>query len=304
MSSASAVPLSTADSFTPRELAAWRGLLAIHAHVLRQLDLQMRAAHGLTLAQSEVLIFLDDAPDQRMRMAELAKEALLSSSGGTRLVERLETLGYVTRRAATDDRRGLYAQLTDAGRHVVKAARATYQEGVRTTFLDQLRAADQVALSVISTRVRRDRFDQPTSEERMIQMSTHRALAERFAQTLTDHDLDAFGELLDEQYVNHNRFAPPGKDGSVAVFADFFAAFEDFRAEVDDIVEDGDTLVGRYTYRGRHTGTFMGVPPSGAQVELHSIDIWRVRDGRLQEHWDELNTLEFFQQIGAVPALN
>jgi DNA-binding MarR family transcriptional regulator len=162
MSSASAVPLPTADSFTPQELAAWRALLEIHAHVLRQLDLQMRAAHGLTLAQSEVLIFLDDAPDQRMRMAELAKEALLSSSGGTRLVERLETLGYVTRRAATDDRRGLYAQLTDAGRHVAKAARATYQEGVRTTFLDQLRAADQVALSVISTRVGGDRFDQHT----------------------------------------------------------------------------------------------------------------------------------------------
>ena len=135
-------------------------------------------------------------------------------------------------------------------------------------------------------------------------MNSHRALAERFAQTLTDHDLDAFGELLDEQYVNHNRFAPPGKDGSVAVFADFFAAFEDFRAEVDDIIEDGDTLVGRFTYRGRHTGTFMGVPPSGAQVELHSIDIWRVRNGRLQEHWDELNTLEFFQQIGAVPTFN
>src|SRR5262245_12748345 len=90
-------------------------------------------------------------------------------------------------------------------------------------------------------------------DERTIQMTTHRALAERFAQTLTDHDLDAFGELLDEQYVNHNRFAAPGKDGSVAVFADFFAAFEDFRAEVDDIVEDGDTLVGRFTYRGRHT---------------------------------------------------
>jgi predicted SnoaL-like aldol condensation-catalyzing enzyme len=46
----------------------------------------------------------------------------------------------------------------------------------------------------------------------------------------------------------------------------------------------------------------MGVPASGAQVELHSIDIWRVRNGRLQEHWDELNTLEFFQQIGAIPA--
>ena len=135
-------------------------------------------------------------------------------------------------------------------------------------------------------------------------MSSHRALAERYAQTLTDHDLDAFAEILDDQYVNHNRFAAPGKDGSVGIFAAFLAAFEDFRVEVDDIVDAGETLVGRYTYRGRHTGAFMGVPPSGAQIEMHSIDIWRVRDGRLQEHWDELNTLEFFQQIGAVPTFN
>ena len=134
-------------------------------------------------------------------------------------------------------------------------------------------------------------------------MSTNRALAERFAETLTDHDLDAFAELLDDEYVNHNRYAAPGKDGSVAVFADFIASFEDFRAEVNDIVEGGDTLVGRYTYRGRHTGTFMGIPASGNEIELHSIDIWRVRDGLLHEHRDELNTLEFFQQIGAVPAL-
>jgi steroid delta-isomerase-like uncharacterized protein len=135
-------------------------------------------------------------------------------------------------------------------------------------------------------------------------MNTHRALAERFAQTLTDHDLDAFAELLDDDYVNHNRHAAPGKDGSVGIFAAFLAAFEDFRVEVDDIIEAGETLVGRYTYRGRHTGTFMGIPSSGAQIEMHSIDIWRVRDNRLHEHWDELNSLEFFQQIGAVPQDN
>ena len=57
-------------------------------------------------------------------------------------------------------------------------------------------------------------------------------------------------------------------------------------------------------YRGCHIGTFIGVPPSGAQIEMHSIDIWRVRAGRLQEHWDELNSLEFFQQIGAIPTPN
>jgi steroid delta-isomerase-like uncharacterized protein len=134
-------------------------------------------------------------------------------------------------------------------------------------------------------------------------MASNRQLAERYAQTITDHDLSAFAELLHSSYVNHNRYAAPGKDGSVAIFAAFIDAFEGFRVDTDDILEAGDSLVGRYTYRGRHTGEFLGVPASGAEIELHSIDIWRVYDGQLVEHWDELNTLEFFQQIGAVPAL-
>ena len=134
-------------------------------------------------------------------------------------------------------------------------------------------------------------------------MATDRQLAERFAQTLTDHDLDAFAELLHPDYVNHNRYAQPGKEGSVATFRAFLDAFEDFRVEVDDVLDADDGIVGRYTYRGRHTGEFLGIPPSGAEIEMHSIDIWRVSEGRLVEHWDELNTLELFQQIGAIPAL-
>jgi steroid delta-isomerase-like uncharacterized protein len=134
-------------------------------------------------------------------------------------------------------------------------------------------------------------------------MTTEHRLAERFAETLTARDLDAFSTLLHPDYVNHNRYAEPGKAGSVAVFGAFFDAFDDFRAEVDDIIAVEGTVVGRYTYRGRHTGTFFGVPASGAAIEMHTIDIWRVRDGLLAEHWDELNTLELFQQMGAIPPL-
>ena len=134
-------------------------------------------------------------------------------------------------------------------------------------------------------------------------MTTSRSLADGFATTLSDHDLDAFASLIHEDYVNHNRYAEPGKAGVIAVFGHFLDAFEDFRVEVDDVIVAGDTLVGRYTYRGRHTATFMGVPASGNEIEMHSIDIWRVSDGRLAEHWDELNTLKLFQQIGAIPEL-
>ena len=99
-------------------------------------------------------------------------------------------------------------------------------------------------------------------------MASNRELAERFAQTLTDHDLAGFAELLHPDYVNHNRFAQPGKDGSVAVFAAFLDAFEGFRVDTDDVLEAGDSLVGRYTYRGRHTGEFLGIPPGGYGADL------------------------------------
>ena len=134
-------------------------------------------------------------------------------------------------------------------------------------------------------------------------MTTSRSLADGFATTLSNNDLDALAGLIHDDYINHNRYAEPGKAGAIAVFAHFLDAFDDFRVEVDDVLVDGDTVVGRYTYRGRHTGRFMGVPASGNEIEMHSIDIWRVSDGRLAEHWDELNTLELFQQIGAIPQL-
>ena len=164
-------PSSHADSFTPRELAAWRGLREVHARVIHQLDGQMQAVHGPTLSQCEVLILLYDAPGQRMRMTELAEAVLLSGSACTRLVDRLETLGYVTRRAASDDRRGLYTQLTDTGRHVITRAQATYREGVRAAFLNRLRATDRSLSATCGRGSARPRF---------------RASTERAARSRTD----------------------------------------------------------------------------------------------------------------------
>jgi predicted ester cyclase len=72
---------------------------------------------------------------------------------------------------------------------------------------------------------------------------------------------------------------------------------------MEDVVASGDRVVGRFVYRGTHTGELMGIPPSGNRIEMRSIDIWRVADGMFVEHWDELNLMEVFQQIGALPPL-
>jgi DNA-binding MarR family transcriptional regulator len=143
---------TTPDTLSLPELAAWRGMLEAHSQVMRQLDAQMQAEHGLSASAYEVLMFLDDAPEHRMRMSDIADRVLLSRSGCTRLVDRLVRQGYVTRCAADDDGRGLFAQLTDTGIEKITAARVTHREGIRQFFLDHLTATDQIALGDIWSR--------------------------------------------------------------------------------------------------------------------------------------------------------
>ena len=142
-------------------------MLEVHAQVTQKLDAQMHAEHGLSVSAYEVLMFLADAPEHRMRMSDIAARVLLSRSGCTRLVDRLVELGYVTRCAASGDGRGLNARLTEAGLDKVAAARSTHREGIRRFFLAHLTKTDQIALGDIWTRFQAHRSpDAGTMESR------------------------------------------------------------------------------------------------------------------------------------------
>jgi DNA-binding MarR family transcriptional regulator len=117
------------------ELRAWRGLLRAHAMLVKRLDAELESAHGLPLTSYEVLLHLADADGRKMRMCDVAESVLLSRSGLTRLVDRLERDGYVERVSCPDDARGAYARLTDEGRAKLAAASNTHLEGIREHFL-------------------------------------------------------------------------------------------------------------------------------------------------------------------------
>jgi len=119
------------------ELAAWRGMLRAHAGLVRTLDAELAKEHELPLSSYEVLLFLNDSDDGRMRMSELADTVLLSRSGLTRLVDRLERDGLLKRERCESDQRGLFAEITDEGRRVFAAARKTHLDGVRRLFVDR-----------------------------------------------------------------------------------------------------------------------------------------------------------------------
>ncbi|MFL5871145.1 MAG: MarR family winged helix-turn-helix transcriptional regulator, partial [Solirubrobacterales bacterium] len=93
------------------ELAAWRGMLEAHKDLVARLDAELERDHGLPLTSYEVLMYLADSGKGKLRMGELADRLLLSRSGITRLVDRLERQGLVERQPCEDDGRGYYAVL-------------------------------------------------------------------------------------------------------------------------------------------------------------------------------------------------
>ena len=112
-------------------------MLRAHAELTRELDAQLAREHQLPLSSYEVLLFLADSPGGRMRMSELAESVLLSRSGLTRLVDRLEREGLLKRERCESDARGLFAEITPEGRRLFDAARRTHLDGVRALFLDR-----------------------------------------------------------------------------------------------------------------------------------------------------------------------
>jgi DNA-binding MarR family transcriptional regulator len=119
------------------ELAAWRGMLRAHAQLVKTLDAELAREHDMPLSSYEVLLYLNDSATGRMRMSELADSVLLSRSGLTRLVDRLERDGLLKRERCDSDARGFFAEITPEGRRAFAAARKTHLDGVRRLFLSR-----------------------------------------------------------------------------------------------------------------------------------------------------------------------
>jgi steroid delta-isomerase-like uncharacterized protein len=120
-------------------------------------------------------------------------------------------------------------------------------------------------------------------------------LPERFAATLTAHDLVAFAALFADDYVNHQLSAaappPPGpptkttKQASVDFYAARIAGIPDLRVTVEVQVITPDRVAASFVYTGTHGGTYFGIAPTGKQLRFTSCDIFRVQGGRIAEHW-------------------
>lgn len=119
--------------------------------------------------------------------------------------------------------------------------------------------------------------------------------------------LEVLDEIVAANYVNHDPFVPglpPGPEGLKPIFAGLRAAFADLHYTIEDMISDGDKVVTRWTMRGTHTGDLMGIPPTGKQVIIGGMQIERIADGKIVEHWRKSDELGLMQQLGVIPMPN
>jgi steroid delta-isomerase-like uncharacterized protein len=133
----------------------------------------------------------------------------------------------------------------------------------------------------------------------------HAATMRRLYDLINAGDIDGFGDLLADDFVEHEETPglEPTKEGVKQFFHAYRTAFPDLRMEPQDVLASGEKVVARVRGTGTHQGEFMGMPPTGKSVDVELIDIIRFGDdGRAREHWGVFDALKMMQQLGAIPA--
>jgi steroid delta-isomerase-like uncharacterized protein len=116
-------------------------------------------------------------------------------------------------------------------------------------------------------------------------------------------DMHAANALLDQNFALHTPLpSAPGIQGINDVVTACRAAFEHLNVTVEDMVAEGNKVTARFTARGIHNGSFMGLPPTGKPITMTGIEIFRIENGKIVELWGEANMLGLMQQLGIVPA--
>jgi predicted ester cyclase len=137
-----------------------------------------------------------------------------------------------------------------------------------------------------------------------VSAETNKAPVRRFyGQVLNGRHVEAIDELPVTHYDEHDPL-PGQRDGReglkdrVSMLADGLAP----TFTIEDIIAEGDRVVVRWTNSARHAGNFLGIPPTGRSCAIAGIDIYRLEDGRLAEHWHVIDQLTMLQQLGLLSA--
>ena len=139
----------------------------------------------------------------------------------------------------------------------------------------------------------------------MLQVDKNKQVIREFTRIFkNEHDVDGVGHLFDKNFIHHFRTPmPDGFEGLRQVGIMMNAAFPDVVVTEEDLIASGDKVIERSSAVATHKGALMGAPPTNKTVQWTEIHIYRLKEGKISEHWAEVAMLELLQQIGALPQI-
>jgi steroid delta-isomerase-like uncharacterized protein len=136
-------------------------------------------------------------------------------------------------------------------------------------------------------------------------MSTeqNKALVGRLVEEIfNQRDMSVIDKIFSPDFVENEKLPPgipPGREAPRAMFSMLHNAFPDFKATIEQLIAEGDKVVLLMTWTGTQGGEFLGIPPTGKRISINVIDIIRVADGKIVEHWGVMDSAKMMQQLGA-----
>jgi len=135
----------------------------------------------------------------------------------------------------------------------------------------------------------------------MSKIENNKRIVETLVKTVFQkHDFSKLDEIMRDDYIQHNEDTPQGKAGFRQFFEQIFEAMPDFSYTLRKIVAEGDIVMIYSTTTATHKGEWLGNPPTGNKLDFNVVDIFRIEDGKIAEHWDVADTLKLFTQVGKI----
>jgi len=131
-------------------------------------------------------------------------------------------------------------------------------------------------------------------------LEENKNIVRRYQEAYNTKDFEALAEVLAADVITPNIISgmPPGIEGAKAVHQKTLLGMPDYYTTIEDLIAEGDKVVARVTMTGTHTGNFYGIAPTGRRVNLTSIYIVRIAEGKIVEHWGEEDGVAVLKQLG------
>lgn len=132
-------------------------------------------------------------------------------------------------------------------------------------------------------------------------LERNKAVVRRIAEeVLNQGKFEVVDQIIAPDVIQHNPFIAPGREAYKKAFIEFRTAFPDLRVTPQDVIAEGDRVVVRSSFTGTQKAAGFGLPLTGKAVNYQAMDIFRIKDGQIVEHWDVVDNLSFYSQLGIV----